>query len=126
MPLHRPASRLARRESLPCLQEEVAGPYGWATLHAHVREVAVHISNYTVRVGDRGVVVVGGSVELGEPALWTTHLMQQFPCRACTEEDSRQTHSSCARSIQAVWCKLPILRHAWPQECGAACRAASK
>ena len=41
------------------------GPYGWASLGAHVREVAIHISNHTMRIGDRGVVVVGGSVELG-------------------------------------------------------------
>jgi hypothetical protein len=35
--------------------------------HAAVREVAIHISNHTMRKGDRGVVVVGGSAELGDP-----------------------------------------------------------
>lgn len=34
--------------------------------HARVREVAIHISNYTMRKEDRGVVVVGGSVETGD------------------------------------------------------------
>ena len=33
-----------------------------------VREVAIHISNHTTRVGDRGVVVIGGSVDLGDLA----------------------------------------------------------
>ena len=36
--------------------------------HASVREVAVHISNHTMRRGDRGVVVIGGSLELGDIA----------------------------------------------------------
>ncbi len=36
--------------------------------HATVREVAVHISNHTMRRGDRGVVVIGGSLELGDIA----------------------------------------------------------
>lgn len=34
--------------------------------HARVREVAVHISNYTMRREDRGAVVVGGSIEMGD------------------------------------------------------------
>lgn len=34
--------------------------------HASVREVAVHISNHSMTVGDRGVVVVGASAELGD------------------------------------------------------------
>ena len=34
--------------------------------HASVREVAVHISNHSMVVGDRGVVVVGASAELGD------------------------------------------------------------
>ncbi len=34
--------------------------------HVSVREVAVHISNHTMAVGDRGVVVVGASAELGD------------------------------------------------------------
>ncbi|KAK9916603.1 hypothetical protein WJX75_004756 [Coccomyxa subellipsoidea] len=36
--------------------------------HMAVREVAIHISNHTTRVGDRGVVVIGGSVDLGDLA----------------------------------------------------------
>ena len=82
----------------------MAGPYGWATLHAHVREVAVHISNYTMRVGDRGVVVIGGSVDLGEPALdHAPHSATPPPgLLVCTQEDGRQTHSRCVRSIQVV------------------------
>ena len=47
-------------------QEDQAGPYGWATLHAHVREVGILISNHTMRQGDRGSVIVGSSVDLGE------------------------------------------------------------
>ena len=39
-----------------------------AGLHASVREVAIHISNHTVRPGDRGIVVVGGSVDVGDIA----------------------------------------------------------
>ena len=34
--------------------------------HASVREVAIHISNHSMQVGDRGVVVVGASAELGD------------------------------------------------------------
>ncbi|DBA75927.1 TPA: hypothetical protein ACH3X2_008986 [Trebouxia sp. C0005] len=34
--------------------------------HARVREVAIHISNYTMRREDRGSVVVGGSIEMGD------------------------------------------------------------
>ena len=34
--------------------------------HASVREVAVHISNHSMQVGDRGVIVVGASAELGD------------------------------------------------------------
>lgn len=34
--------------------------------HASVREVAVHISNHSMQVGDRGVVVMGASAELGD------------------------------------------------------------
>ena len=33
--------------------------------HASAREVAVHISNHSMQVGDRGVVVVGASADLG-------------------------------------------------------------
>lgn len=36
--------------------------------HAGIREVAIHISNHTMRRGDRGVIVVGGSAELGDLA----------------------------------------------------------
>ena len=36
-------------------------------MHAHVREVGILISNHTMREGDRGVVVVGSSVDLGKP-----------------------------------------------------------
>ena len=36
--------------------------------HARVREVAVHISDITLREGDRGAVIVGGSIELGDLA----------------------------------------------------------
>ncbi|BDA41145.1 hypothetical protein COCOBI_01-8000 [Coccomyxa sp. Obi] len=36
--------------------------------HMTVKEVAIHISNHTTRVGDRGVVVVGGSADLGDLA----------------------------------------------------------
>lgn len=50
-----------------CVQEGPEGPYGWASIHAHVKEVAILISNHTMRVGDRGVVIVGGSVDLGTP-----------------------------------------------------------
>ena len=34
--------------------------------HASVREVAIHISNHSMQNGDRGVVVVGASAELGD------------------------------------------------------------
>ena len=34
--------------------------------HASAREVAVHISNHSMQVGDRGVVVVGASADLGD------------------------------------------------------------
>ena len=34
--------------------------------HARVREVAIHISNHTVRKEDHGMVVVGGSLEMGD------------------------------------------------------------
>jgi len=60
-----PRSRFGNRMHLP--QEEAGGPYGWATMHAKVREVGILISNHTMRQGDRGVVIVGGSVELGTP-----------------------------------------------------------
>ncbi len=35
-------------------------------MHAHVREVGILISNHTMREGDRGVVVIGSSVDLGQ------------------------------------------------------------
>jgi len=38
--------------------------------HARVREVAIHISNYTMRREDRGSVVVGGSIEMGDLTGW--------------------------------------------------------
>ena len=44
-------------------QEEVPP---WA--HAGVREVALLVSNHSMRVGDRGVVVVGGSAQTGDLA----------------------------------------------------------
>jgi hypothetical protein len=34
--------------------------------HAAIREVAVLVTNHTVNQGDRGMVVVGGSIELGD------------------------------------------------------------
>ena len=34
--------------------------------HASIREVAVLITNHTVNKGDRGMVVVGGSIDLGD------------------------------------------------------------
>lgn len=46
------------------LQEEL--PRGAA--HVSVKEVAIHISNHTMRKGDRGVVVIGASAELGDLA----------------------------------------------------------
>lgn len=49
--------------SVFCMQEDVS--HG---AHMTVKEVAIHISNHTTRVGDRGVVVVGGSVDLGDLA----------------------------------------------------------
>ena len=49
---------------LCCLQGDV--PEGQR--HTAVREVAIHISNHTMRREDRGVVVVGGSMELGDLA----------------------------------------------------------
>lgn len=36
--------------------------------HAEIKEVAIHISNHTITQGDRGTVVVGGGVELGDIA----------------------------------------------------------
>ena len=36
--------------------------------HMAIKEVAIHISNHTARVGDRGIVVIGGSVDLGDLA----------------------------------------------------------
>lgn len=60
-------------------QEEVGGPYGWATVHAHVREVAIHISNHSMRVGDHGMVVVGSSVELGAPSS-SSHSLSTAGC----------------------------------------------
>ena len=44
-------------------QEEVPP---WA--HAGVREVTLLVSNHSMRVGDRGVVVVGGSAQTGDLA----------------------------------------------------------
>lgn len=38
----------------------------WA--HAGVREVALLVSNHSMRVGDRGVVIVGGSAQAGDLA----------------------------------------------------------
>ena len=46
-------------------QEQQNGPYGWATLHAHVKEVGIVITNHTMREGDRGAVIIGSSVDLG-------------------------------------------------------------
>lgn len=43
------------------VQEDI--PHG---AHATVKEVAIHISNHTMRVGDRGVVVIGGSADVGD------------------------------------------------------------
>lgn len=34
--------------------------------HARVREAAIYISNHTVREQDRGVIIVGGSIEMGD------------------------------------------------------------
>ena len=51
------------RGEMLLMQEDV--PHG---AHMTVKEVALHISNHTTRVGDRGVVVVGGSVDLGDLA----------------------------------------------------------
>lgn len=38
--------------------------------HARVREVAIHISNYTMRKEDRGAVVVGGGIEMVDLTGW--------------------------------------------------------
>lgn len=38
----------------------------WA--HAGVREVALLVSNHSMRVGDRGVIIVGGSAQTGDLA----------------------------------------------------------
>ena len=45
------------------LQEDVPR---WA--HVGVREVALLVSNHSMRVGDRGVVIVGGSAQAGDLA----------------------------------------------------------
>eukprot|EP00891_Asterochloris_glomerata_P007069 jgi/Astpho2/7069/e_gw1.00107.25.1_t len=39
---------------------------GSAERHVRVREVAIHITNHTVRAGDHGLVVVGASAEQGD------------------------------------------------------------
>ena len=39
---------------------------GSVEAHVRVREVAIHITNHTVRSGDRGLVVVGASAEQGD------------------------------------------------------------
>jgi len=40
--------------------------------HAEIKEVAIHISNHTMNQGDRGSVVVGGGVEVGDIASHNT------------------------------------------------------
>lgn len=61
--------RVRKTNSLLLLQEAQASPYGWATMHSHVKEVGILISNHTMREGDRGVVIIGSSVDLGERVL---------------------------------------------------------
>ena len=44
----------------PCMLQS-----GSVEAHVRIREVAIHITNHTVRAGDRGLVVVGASAEQG-------------------------------------------------------------
>lgn len=39
--------------------------------HASMHEVAIHISSHSIHKGDRGLVVVGASTELGDIASHT-------------------------------------------------------
>ena len=51
------------------------GPYGWAQVNAHVQEIGILISNHTARVGDKGLVVIGGSIDLGMSSLCSSFLI---------------------------------------------------
>ena len=54
----------------PGLRRKGRFPYvlqsGSVEAHVRVREVAIHITNHTVRAGDHGLVVVGASAEQGD------------------------------------------------------------
>lgn len=56
--------RITGSRVIPAAAQEEVPP--WA--HAGVREVALLVSNHSMRVGDRGVVVVGGSAQTGDLA----------------------------------------------------------
>ena len=68
------------------LQKEMKGPYGWAQVNAHVQEIGILISNHTARVGDKGLVVIGGSIDLGMTSLFCSsfsiHLELRHELRA--------------------------------------------
>lgn len=49
------------------IEKRAGGMHGGAHhKHSRVREAAIHIGQHAVRNQDRGVVVVGGSIELGD------------------------------------------------------------
>ena len=53
--------RTKKKGTSPCTMQS-----GSVEAHVRIREVAVHITNHTVRAGDRGLVVVGASAEQGD------------------------------------------------------------
>lgn len=79
------------------MQEDV--PHG---AHMTVKEVAIHISNHTTRVGDRGVVVVGGSVDLGDLAHHGDAGKSFHMCSCttiCLNLDAMQTFGRCISQL---------------------------
>ena len=54
--------------------------------HARPREVAIHISDITLRKEDRGAVVIGGSIEMGD-----LKGMLHASTHSCVKAHARQT-----------------------------------
>ena len=92
--------------------------------HARVREVAVHISNYTMRREDRGAVVVGGSIEMGDLTGWLHH-----PSLADVSLYTKLTRS-CSSSSACMAAFVPVTavsaeldrKHLLPTRLGLSCK----
>ena len=79
---------------VPCMLQS-----GSVEAHVRVREVAIHITNHTVRAGDHGLVVVGASAEQGD-------LSGVIKC--CSNE----AYQGCSHWLQS----LTVAASSWSQQ----------